>query len=147
MHDTQKVGSNLWSAEIPNAPVQSKLSKEQLEVIFVRHASLSLSPASSSASEHTSPPTPQPTATELTLDAFSNFLLSPDNAPFSELTTEIWQDMTQPISSYYISSSHNTYLVGHQLVGVSTVEGYIRALLHSCRSVECTCLCPVFSVF
>ncbi|KAG6836608.1 hypothetical protein H0H93_006158 [Arthromyces matolae] len=37
---------------------------------------------------------------------------------------------------YYVSSSHNTYLVGHQLVGISTIEGYIRALLHSCRSVE-----------
>lgn len=40
------------------------------------------------------------------------------------------------MSDYYISSSHNTYLVGHQLVGVSTIEGYIRASLHSCRSVK-----------
>jgi phosphatidylinositol phospholipase C delta len=69
---------------------------------------------------------------------FSSFLLSPENAVFSDYGKSVWQDMTQPISDYYISSSHNTYLVGNQLVGVSTIEGYIRALLLSCRSVERT---------
>lgn len=34
----------------------------------------------------------------------------------------------------YNSSSHDAYLVGHQLAGVSAIEGYIRAHLH--RSVE-----------
>ncbi|KAF9444538.1 1-phosphatidylinositol-4,5-bisphosphate phosphodiesterase 1 [Macrolepiota fuliginosa MF-IS2] len=72
----------------------------------------------------------------LSLPQFSSFLLSPDNAVFSEHHKSVWQDMNHPLSDYYISSSHNTYLVGHQLVGVSTIEGYIRALLHSCRTVE-----------
>ena len=72
----------------------------------------------------------------MTFDGFTDFLISPDNAAFSEQENSIWQDMTHPISEYFISASHNTYLVGHQLVGVSTIEGYIRALLHSCRSVE-----------
>jgi len=70
------------------------------------------------------------------LSGFTSFLLSPENANFSEQNKPIWQDMTQPISAYFVSSSHNTYLVGNQLVGVSTIEGYIRALLHGCRSVE-----------
>ncbi|KAI5119985.1 hypothetical protein M0805_004430 [Coniferiporia weirii] len=72
----------------------------------------------------------------MSLDAFTSFLLSTDNSVFSDQHGKIWQDMRRPLSEYFISSSHNTYLVGHQLVGVSTIEGYIRALLLSCRSVE-----------
>ena len=78
--------------------------------------------------------------TFMTVESFNAFLLSPDNCAFSDQHSATWQDMTRPLSEYYISSSHNTYLVGHQLVGVSTIEGYIRALLHSCRSVEGTSL-------
>ena len=72
----------------------------------------------------------------MTVESFNAFLLSPDNCAFSDQHSATWQDMNRPLSEYYISSSHNTYLVGHQLVGDSTIEGYIRALLHSCKSVE-----------
>jgi phosphatidylinositol phospholipase C delta len=72
----------------------------------------------------------------MSLDSFTSFLLSPDNSPFSDQHRNTWHDMTRPLPEYFIASSHNTYLVGHQLVGDSTIEGYIRALLHGCRSVE-----------
>ncbi|KAG8866054.1 Phospholipase C [Serendipita sp. 405] len=72
----------------------------------------------------------------LALEGFTSYLMSSDNAPFKEQNLGVSHDMTRPLSEYYISSSHNTYLVGHQLVGDSTIEGYIRTLLHGCRSVE-----------
>ena len=75
----------------------------------------------------------------MTVESFNAFLLSPDNCTFSDQHSAMWHDMshmTHPLSAYYILSLHNTYLVGHQLVGDSTIEGYIRALLHGCRSVE-----------
>ena len=65
-----------------------------------------------------------------TLDSLTEFLLSPENAPYQG------QDMTRPLPEYFISSSHNTYLVGEQWRGESTVEGYIRVLLAKCRCVE-----------
>jgi phosphatidylinositol phospholipase C delta len=76
------------------------------------------------------------TTATLSLESFTAFLLSTDNSAFTDQDGSIHHDMTRPLPDYYVSSSHNTYLVGHQLVGDSTIEGYIRALLHSCRSVE-----------
>jgi phosphatidylinositol phospholipase C, delta len=72
----------------------------------------------------------------LTIASFSSFLLSADNSPTVESATVITHTMNRPLAEYFISSSHNTYLIGHQLVGESTVEGYIRALLNGCRTVE-----------
>jgi hypothetical protein len=32
--------------------------------------------------------------------------------------------LDRPLSAYFISASHNTYLTGHQLYGSATVDGY-----------------------
>jgi phosphatidylinositol phospholipase C delta len=72
--------------------------------------------------------------------AFSEYITPPPSshnpAVSTTRTSNICQDMTLPLSSYFICCSHNTYLVGNQLVGTSSVEGYVRALLDGCRSVE-----------
>uniref|UniRef100_A0A8D2CWI2 Phosphoinositide phospholipase C n=1 Tax=Sciurus vulgaris TaxID=55149 RepID=A0A8D2CWI2_SCIVU len=72
----------------------------------------------------------------LSLDGFLSYLCSKDGDIFNPACLPIYQDMTQPLSHYFINSSHNTYLVGDQLCGQSSVEGYIRALKRGCRCVE-----------
>lgn len=44
------------------------------------------------------------------MDHFSAFLLSSRNAIVKKVHSTVFQDMNQPLSNYYINSSHNTYV-------------------------------------
>uniref|UniRef100_A0A8C6PBS1 Phosphoinositide phospholipase C n=1 Tax=Nothobranchius furzeri TaxID=105023 RepID=A0A8C6PBS1_NOTFU len=72
----------------------------------------------------------------MTMDGFQAYLCSLDGSIFKPELLELHQDMTQPLSHYFISSSHNTYLLENQLTGLSSLEGYIQALKRGCRCVE-----------
>ncbi|XP_055996618.1 1-phosphatidylinositol 4,5-bisphosphate phosphodiesterase eta-2-like isoform X3 [Ostrea edulis] len=70
---------------------------------------------------------------------FRSLLASQNQQLFNPVHKRVYQDMTQPIINYYISSSHNTYLTEDQLRGPSRVEAYITALSRGCRCVELDC--------
>jgi phosphatidylinositol phospholipase C delta len=45
-------------------------------------------------------------------------------------------DRSHPLPDYFISSSHNTYLMAHQLFGTSSASAYETALIAGARCVE-----------
>jgi len=67
------------------------------------------------------------------------------NAPFNDAYDFTLQgpycddEMRHPLSSFYIASSHNTYLTGNQLQSASAVNRYIDDLHKGCRCVELDC--------
>lgn len=72
-----------------------------------------------------------------TIQSFQSFLTSSYTSPIAPLVGEPILD--RPLNEYFISSSHNTYLLGRQVAGTSSVEGYIAALVKGCRCVEIDC--------
>ncbi|CAM4642701.1 unnamed protein product [Leuciscus chuanchicus] len=75
----------------------------------------------------------------MSCDGFCRYLMSDENAPVFLDRLEVYQEMDHPLSHYFINSSHNTYLIGRQFGGRSSVEMYRQVLLTGCRCVELDC--------
>ncbi|XP_053113495.1 1-phosphatidylinositol 4,5-bisphosphate phosphodiesterase zeta-1-like isoform X1 [Hemicordylus capensis] len=76
---------------------------------------------------------------EMTFEGFIRFMSSDDCGIFKMEHRCVYQDMTRPLCDYFISSSHNTYLISDQLIGPSRLWGYASALMKGCRCLEIDC--------
>ncbi|XP_015415754.1 PREDICTED: 1-phosphatidylinositol 4,5-bisphosphate phosphodiesterase beta-1 isoform X1 [Myotis davidii] len=85
------------------------------------------------------PNTSLATKGQISVDGFMRYLSGEENGVVSPEKLDLNEDMSQPLSHYFINSSHNTYLTAGQLAGNSSVEMYRQVLLSGCRCVELDC--------
>uniref|UniRef100_A0A672M7V9 Phosphoinositide phospholipase C n=1 Tax=Sinocyclocheilus grahami TaxID=75366 RepID=A0A672M7V9_SINGR len=76
---------------------------------------------------------------QISLMGFTKYLGGEENSLVPPERLDIIDDMNQPLSHYFINSSHNTYLTVGQLTGTSSVEMYRQVLLTGCRCIELDC--------
>ncbi|XP_052436661.1 1-phosphatidylinositol 4,5-bisphosphate phosphodiesterase beta-1-like [Carassius gibelio] len=76
---------------------------------------------------------------QISAEGFARYLISEENSVIPPEKLDQSEDMSFPLSHYFINSSHNTYLTAGQLAGSSSVEMYRQTLLSGCRCVELDC--------
>ena len=75
---------------------------------------------------------------QISKEALTEYMLSDENAPVILDRLDLYQDMDQPLPHYYVNSSHNTYLIGKQFGGKSSVEIYrqVRKIIFLARKTR-----------
>ena len=76
---------------------------------------------------------------QLSPQGLIRYLMDFENETVDPIKYELNNDMDQPLSHYFVNSSHNTYLTGHQITGRSDAEMYRQVLISGCRCVELDC--------
>ena len=69
---------------------------------------------------------------------FSSIVSHTSNDAFDTAKLQRYQDMTRPLTHYYIAASHYTFLATNQS-GKASAERYEEVLCKGCRSVEVKC--------
>ncbi|MFT7815098.1 inactive phospholipase C-like protein 1 [Arapaima gigas] len=72
----------------------------------------------------------------LGLDGFARYLQSPECHLFDPVHRQVCQNMSFPLSHYYISASFHSYLLEDHLHGWTSLGGLLQALQVGCRCVE-----------
>lgn len=76
----------------------------------------------------------------LSLVQFQQLLLSGDNRALDlRLIAAQPESLTRPLTDYWVSCSHNSYLEGDQIASTSSTAMYQRLLLQGCRAIEIDC--------
>lgn len=105
-----------------NRPLSTKQLQEfQLHLSATHHASVSTPAGATMETLGNETPKAPPSSSVLDMKQFLNYMISSEGNA-SETPTE--QDLTYPISNYFINSSHNTYLTGNQLYSDSSTDAY-----------------------
>ncbi|XP_029810480.1 1-phosphatidylinositol 4,5-bisphosphate phosphodiesterase zeta-1 isoform X1 [Suricata suricatta] len=78
-------------------------------------------------------------AHQMSFEGFIRYMGSSECLIFKPDCGRVYQDMSHPLNDYFISSSHNTYLISDQLLGPSDLWGYVSALVKGCRCLEIDC--------
>ncbi len=73
---------------------------------------------------------------KFSFQGFVNFLNDKSQHIYNSNCEKVYQNMDLPIFSYYVNSSHNTYLTGDQLTSTSSADCYRAAIMNGARLVE-----------
>ena len=131
-------GRTLW--EEWTVALRALRSKKKLQVESSTHRDSSKHRDSASRQAPRSGSTSALESEPISVHEFAALLLSPSNSAIEPRRSPT--DATEPLTSYWISSSHNSFLEGDQLTSAVSADMYRRILLSGTRCLEIDCWDP-----